>query len=158
MRLVVFGWGNESRGDDGLGPLLLRRFAEAWPEIVAIEDYQLQIENALDLEGADCALFIDAGKGTPAPFTFREIAPSAGVAHTTHALPPEAVLAVYAQIKGVPPPPAFVLCVRGERFELGDGLSDDAKARLEAAWKFVSELVGEASLAAWRRRSQNLVA
>ena len=101
MRLVVFGWGNELRGDDGLGPLLLRRFADAWPEIAAIEDYQLQIEHALDLEGADCALFIDAGKGTPAPFTFREIAPSAGVAHTTHALAPEAVLAVYAQIKSV---------------------------------------------------------
>ena len=27
MRLVVFGWGNESRGDDGLGPLLLARIA-----------------------------------------------------------------------------------------------------------------------------------
>ena len=159
MRLVVFGWGNESRGDDGLGPLLLRRFADAaFPDAVAIEDYQLQIEHALDLEGADCALFIDAGKGTPAPFTFHEIAPSGGVAHTTHALAPEAVLAVYAQIKGVPPPPAFVLCVRGESFELGDGLSDDAKARLEAAWIFVSELMGRPSLDAWRRRGQNLVA
>ena len=30
MRLVVFGWGNEARGDDGLGPLLLARIAAAF--------------------------------------------------------------------------------------------------------------------------------
>ena len=153
MRLVVLGWGNESRGDDGLGPLLLRRFAEAnWPDTVAIEDFQLQIEHALDLEGAECALFIDAGKGTPAPFTFCEIAPRAGDVHTTHALSPEAVLDVYARIKG-PPPPAFVICVRGESFELGEGLSSDGIARLEAAWGFLSRLMREPSLEAWRRRS-----
>ena len=29
MHLVIFGWGNVSRGDDGLGPLLLARIAEA---------------------------------------------------------------------------------------------------------------------------------
>ena len=29
MRLVVFGWGNDARGDDGLGPLLLTRVAHA---------------------------------------------------------------------------------------------------------------------------------
>jgi hydrogenase maturation protease len=154
LRVVVFGWGNESRGDDGLGPLLLRRLAEAaWPDIIAIEDYQLQIEHALDLEGADCALFIDAGKGTKTPFTFHEIVSRADVAHTTHALAPEAVLAVFARIKKAPPPPAFVLCVRGESFALGEGLSEDGKARLEAAWNFLRQLMREPSLAQWRRRS-----
>ena len=76
MRLVVFGWGNDARGDDGLGPLLLARVARAaWPDVHAIEDFQLQIEHALDLDGADLALFLDAGKDTPAPFVFVEIAP-----------------------------------------------------------------------------------
>ncbi len=51
MRLVVFGWGNEARGDDALGPLLLRRIAAMRaPDVETIEDYQLQIEHALDLE------------------------------------------------------------------------------------------------------------
>lgn len=153
MRLVVFGWGNESRGDDGLGPLLLRRFAQAdWPNAVAIEDYQLQIEHALDLEGADRALFVDAGKDTPAPFVFREIAPRPGFTHTTHALAPEAVLDVYTQVRGGPPPPAFLICVRGESFELGEGLSNVGAARLEGVWRFMCELMCEPSLEAWRRR------
>ena len=90
MHLVIFGWGNVSRGDDGLGPLLLARIAEAgWENATLIEDFQLQIEHALDLQGADLALFIDAGKDTPAPFSFREIFPQDGMTHTTHALPPE---------------------------------------------------------------------
>ena len=154
MRLVVFGWGNDARGDDGLGPLLLERVARAaWPEVQAIEDFQLQIEHALDLEGADLALFLDAGKGTSAPFAFAEIEPERGAAPTTHALAPEAVLDVFARALGKAPPPAFTLCVRGEQFELGQGLSPEASERLEAAWSFVKELMRERTLESWRRRA-----
>ena len=142
MRLVVFGWGNEARGDDGLGPLLLARVAEAgWADVTTVEDYQLQIEHALDIEGCDCALFVDAGKDTPAPFSFRQIAPRRDRTHTTHALAPEAVLDVYAQIKGRAPPPAFALCIRGESFGLGERLSREGAERLESAWAFVQALM-----------------
>ena len=76
------------------------------------------------------------GKDTPAPFRFIEIGPERGASHTTHALAPEAVLDVYARSLRRPPPPAFTLCMRGERFELGEGLSTEASERLEAAWAF----------------------
>jgi len=152
LRLVVFGWGNDARGDDGLGPLLLERVARAaWPEVQTIEDFQLQIEHALDLDGVDLALFLDAGKGTPGPFAFAEIEPARGATPTTHALAPEAVLDVYARALGKAAPPAFTLCVRGERFDLGQGLSPEACDRLEAAWSFMQELMRERTLAAWRR-------
>ena len=108
MRLVVFGWGNDARGDDGLGPLLLEKVARAgWPDVTTIEDFQLQIEHALDLDGADAALFLDAGKDTPAPFAFAEIGPRRDASHTSHALAPEAVLDVYARSLGQTPPPSF---------------------------------------------------
>ena len=159
MRLVVFGWGNDARGDDGLGPLLLQRVARAgWPEVRAIEDFQLQIEHALDLDGADLALFLDAGKNTPAPFTFAEIEPARALTPTTHALAPEAVLDVYARALRRSPPPAFMLCIRGERFELGEALSPEASERLEAAWAFVQELIGERSVEGWRRKAGPLSA
>jgi hydrogenase maturation protease len=100
LRLVVFGWGNDARGDDGLGPLLLARVARAaWADVTTVEDFQLQIEHALDLDGAEAALFLDAGKDTPAPFSFAEIGPERDESHTTHALAPEAVLDVYARSK-----------------------------------------------------------
>jgi hydrogenase maturation protease len=155
MRLVVFGWGNDARGDDGLGPLLLARAAAAgWPDVTTIEDFQLQIEHALDLEGAEAALFLDAGKDTPAPFAFAEIAPMRNTTHSTHAIAPEAVLDVFARALGKTPPPSFTLCVRGERFELGEGLSAEAAERLEAAWDFLRGLMWERTVDAWRRAAR----
>ena len=154
MRLVVFGWGNDARGDDGLGPLMLARVARAaWPDVTTVEDFQLQIEHALDLDGAEAALFVDAGKDTPAPFNFVEIGPKRGDSHTTHALAPEAVLDVYARSLRRPPPPAFTLSMRGERFELGEGLSAQAAERLEAAWAFVQGLMRQRSVEDWRRKA-----
>ena len=44
--LLVFGWGNRSRGDDALGPLCVERLREAAPAGVDAEfldDYQLQV-------------------------------------------------------------------------------------------------------------------
>ncbi len=154
MRLVVFGWGNDARGDDGLGPLLLEKVTRAgWPDVTTIEDFQLQIEHALDLDGADAALFLDAGKDTPAPFAFEEIGPRRDASFTSHALGPEAVLDVYARSLGRPSPPSFILCVRGERFELGESLSAEAQGRLEAAWAFVEGLMEQRSVEDWRRKA-----
>ncbi|MBL8418686.1 MAG: homospermidine synthase, partial [Dechloromonas sp.] len=92
--LVVFAVGNPSRGDDAIGPVICGRLAK-WLEnenlvdqVELIEDFQLNIEHALDLQGRELALFIDAGENTPAPFIFARIYPSTATAHTTHALPP----------------------------------------------------------------------
>ena len=150
-RVVVLACGNVSRGDDGIGPALLRRLeALALPHVTAVEDYQLQIEHALDLESADLALFIDAGEGTPGPFTFTEIAPARALQHTTHAMSPEAVLQVLSQITERAPPPSFVLCVRGESFELGKSMSREAEANSEAAWELLTRLLGCPEAGSWR--------
>jgi len=152
VRIVVFGWGNDARGDDGLGPLLIARVARAsWAGVSTVEDFQLQIEHALDLDGADMALFLDAGKDTKDPFAFAEIGAKRDASHSTHALSPEAVLDVYQRSLGRAPPPAFVLCVRGDRFELGEPLSAEAARRLEAAWAFVEALMRERTAEDWRR-------
>lgn len=156
--VVVFAIGNPSRGDDAIGPVLIERLA-AWLEseglagqFELIEDFQLQIEHALDLQGRELALFIDAGAQTPAPYTFERIAPAAGIAHTTHELPPEAVLQVYCQTEGTAPPPAFVLCVCGESFELGEALSEGAAACVEASLDLLQSLCREPDLPAWSRQ------
>ncbi len=160
--LVVFAVGNPSRGDDALGPVLCGRLAE-WLEneglagqVELVEDFQLQIEHALDLVGRDLALFIDAGAGTPAPYAFRRIAPAAGIAHTTHELPPEAVLQVYRQTEGGEPPPAFVLCVRGDCFELGEPLSTAAEANAAAAFACLQRLCRTPRLEAWTMEADDV--
>jgi hydrogenase maturation protease len=155
--VVVFAVGNPSRGDDAIGPELLGRLA-TWLEtkglsecVELIEDFQLNIEHALDLAGRELALFIDAGENTPAPHLFEQIFPAAIPGHSTHALPPQSVLHVYRQTEGREPPPSFVLCVRGERFDLGEGLTSEALGRMEGAMGLLEQLMSERTLAGWRR-------
>lgn len=153
--VVVFAVGNPSRGDDALGPLLLARL-DAWlqasgraGEVELIEDFQLNIEHALDLEGRALALFIDAGAGTPAPYTFSRLEPAVDLGSSSHALEPGAVLRVFEQTCRGPAPQCFVLCVRGESFELGEGLSEAAAAYLDDSWRQLEKLMSGPDPAAW---------
>jgi hydrogenase maturation protease len=139
--VLVLAVGNPSRGDDALGPILAERLAAAGlPGVEVITEFQLQVENALDLEGRERVIFVDAGVGTGVPFELRVARPAGGFLHTSHALSPEAVLATYLRIKGEAPPPATILCVRGESFELGDGLSEAAASNLEIAGRKLLDL------------------
>ncbi len=147
--VLVFAVGNPSRGDDALGPMLIARLrehlaADGGDDVELIEDFQLQIEHCLDLQGRACVIFVDAGTGTPAPYRFERAFPAASPGAQTHALTPAALLAVYDRALGGAPPPAWVLCVRGEQFELGDGLSEAGWANLEAAWTRLWEAIENA--------------
>ena len=157
--ILIFAIGNESRGDDALAPLLLRRL-DAWlqaegrsVDFELIEDFQLQVEHVMDMAGRRMVLFIDAGMDTPVPYAFYRAQASGSCTLYSHALTPEAVLTVYPQIYQEAPPPAFVLCVRGEQFELGFPLSPAAENRLEVAMDFMRNLLGETEVAAWEMRT-----
>jgi hydrogenase maturation protease len=133
--VLVLAVGNPSRGDDALGPEIAAKLeAAALPGVEVITEFQLQVENALDLVGRERVIFVDAGSGTPAPFELRRVAANPDFLHTSHALSPEAVLATYRRVTGNEPPEAWVLCARGESFELGDRLSPAAEAHIESAW------------------------
>jgi hydrogenase maturation protease len=158
--VVVFALGNRSRGDDAIAPLLLERL-EPWlaaeaqaHEFELIDDFQLQIEHALDLQGRRLALFIDAGVDTPGPFRFYPIvATPAAATSSTHELSPQGVLEVYRRFEGVEPPPSFILCVRGERFELGEGLSSTAEVHVDTAWRHLKRLCLRPDADLWRELS-----
>ena len=145
--LLILAVGNPSRGDDALGPLFLERLAELreqrgnGDEVELLTDFQLQIEHAVDLENRALALFVDASVSCPPPFQFTRLQPARDTSYTSHALSPAAVLHVYQQINHAPPPPAFQLAIRGERFELGEPLSAAAEANLAAALAFARQLL-----------------
>ncbi len=141
--ILIIAVGNESRGDDAMGPLLLRQLAELVDpqQVELLEDFQLQIEHAADLAGRELVLFLDAGMNTPAPYIFYRADRDERAAMFSHALTPEALLTTYRQVFLQPPPAAYVLCIRGERFELGAPLSKEARSRMELASGFVRELL-----------------
>ena len=146
--LLVLGVGNPSRGDDALGPLFLEGLAEAREasiqagELELLTDFQLQIEHALDLEGRARVVFVDASVAAAPPFSFDRVVARPDESATSHALAPSAVLATYRRIVGEPPE-AWLLAIRGEQFELGEGLSAAAKVNLGAALRFFLERATE---------------
>ncbi len=136
--LLVIGVGNPSRGDDALGPAFVERVeallaAEIRAGVIEVlTDFQLQIEHALDLTGRARVVFVDASVRAQPPFELRRVTPSEALEPTTHSLSPAAVLATHARVVGAPPP-AHVVAIRGERFELGEPLSAAATENLATA-------------------------
>ena len=139
--LLVFGWGNESRGDDALGPLFVDRLrtlsgAAGKQGVEFLDDYQLQIEHALDLVGRERVLFVDAASTGGAPYEVAELRPFRDASFTSHSISPQSVMRVYRDLYGADPPPCRLLAIRGTRFELGEPLSSEAVTNLEAALAF----------------------
>lgn len=153
---LLFALGNESRGDDALGPLLARRL-QAWlvsagkdGAVEIIEEFQLQIEHTLDIMDRELVLFVDAGERTRPPYAFYAASAGNGAGHTTHAVAPETLLGLYVKVHAASPPPAFILCLAGESFELGEPLSAAAAAHLEAGFAFCQRLFASPSLPSWQ--------
>ncbi|MFI3119559.1 MAG: hydrogenase maturation protease [Methylococcaceae bacterium] len=152
--VLLFGYGNLSRGDDALGPLLLEHI-ESHCSLDAIEilsDFQLQIEHALDLENRRLVLFVDASVACAEAFDFTVLQPARDKSYTTHAMSPAAVLDVYQSIKNQIPPPCFLLSIKAEKFELGEGLSADAENNLAEACRFAGRLLTNPDLDFWLKQ------
>lgn len=136
--VLIFAYGNPSRGDDALGPAM-HDLLEKKPldNVDLLTDFQLQIEHALDLKQRDYILFIDAGINCKAPFELHQLHPGKDDSYTTHSMSPASVLAVYQQIYQSDPPPAFLLTIRAYEFGLGKDLSDAARDNLDKAYDYL---------------------
>jgi hydrogenase maturation protease len=153
--VLLFGYGNLSRGDDALGPLLLE-YVESHCDLEGVEilsDFQLQIEHALDLDNRELVLFVDASVASDDAYDFAVLEPARDKSYTTHAMSPAAVLDVYQEIKKQTPPPCFLLSIKGEKFELGEGLSANAEQHLAQACQFAGELLVNLDSAVWRQHA-----
>jgi hydrogenase maturation protease len=102
-----------------------------------LTDYQLQIEHALDLQGREQVVFVDADVSLEVPFAYTAVSAEMDASYSTHAMTPGAVLQVVRQIGGRQPFSCFLLAIRGYRFSLGTRFSEQAEANLERAERFL---------------------
>ncbi len=140
--VLILGWGNLSRGDDALGPLMLDALHASLPDhlrsqVEFLDEFQLQIEHALDLLDRRQVLLVDASLNCAAPFEVTQPQPAPDESYTTHALSPQGLLHLYQELHASAPPPCTLLAIRGERFELGDAPSAQALHNLDAALRWV---------------------
>ena len=141
--ILVFPYGNPSRGDDALGPAMYELIEEQQQkagllnDVALLTDFQLQIEHATDLQHRQRVVFIDASLTASPPYEFHPVLPAQDLSYTTHAMSPAAILSVYQQIYRRSPPSAYMLSIRGYTFELGEPLSSRAGSNLQTAFEFV---------------------
>ena len=141
--ILVYGYGNPGRQDDGLGVALVEQLeawaaAEKFSGLACDSNYQLNAEDALAIAGHDLVIFADATREGTAAFAFRRLAPHATIAFSTHAMAPESVLALCAELYGKQPP-TWLLTIRGFAWEPNGALTDAAQANLAAALAFLQD-------------------
>lgn len=159
--MLLIGYGNPGRLDDGLGPALAARIeALAIPDVTVDADYQLTVEDAEAAARHAAVVFADATVSGPAPFDFRPLAPAApGVDFSSHSLAPEGVLALARDLFDARPA-AYALAIRGYEFnEFGERFSAAARRNLEAATAFIAGALRggpEALARAARQRHETL--
>ena len=141
-KVLLIGYGNPGRLDDGLGPALAAALEEKQlPGVTVDSDYQLMVEDAAGMKDYDVVIFADADLNGPEPFHFTRLKPLEEISFSTHSLTPESLLGLArkhfsSSIEG------FALGIRGYDFDdFGEDLSDKAESNLNAAMSFVEKLV-----------------
>jgi hydrogenase maturation protease len=140
-RILVYGFGNPGRQDDGLGPRLAEMIdGDGIPGLSVESNYQLNIEDAALVADADCVIFVDASLSGEGPFFFEEIGPADEITFTTHEISPQSVLALGDELFGSRVK-AYILGIRGYQWDFAEGLSDQARDNLSLAHEFLREVV-----------------
>jgi hydrogenase maturation protease len=139
MSILVIGYGNPGRQDDGLGPALANAIDQlGLPNVTAYDNYQLNIEDSVEVAEHDFVWFVDAARSGVAPYSVSSLAPAGKVEFTSHIMHPQTVLAIAQQCYGKAPA-AFLLGIRGYEFEFLEALTPAATANLDAALAMLME-------------------
>ncbi len=138
MKILLIGYGNPGRRDDGLGPAFAQAVGRFCPDGLTIEsDYQLVVEDAHTVAQHDIVVFVDADTAGAGPFQLGEIhAGQKLVSFSSHSLSPEGVLALARDLFQAIPK-AYLLGIRGYEFnQFRMGLSQGAQRNLHEAVAF----------------------
>jgi hydrogenase maturation protease len=147
-RVLVIGYGNPGRLDDGLGPALADAIEARHLAGVDVEsDYQLSVEDAHTVAAHDVVIFADAAVVGQEPFAFTPVAESTAEqpGYSSHAAEPGDVVALARRLFGAATR-AFALGIRGYEFNaFGEGLSGPARRNLDEAVEFLARVLAGGS-------------
>ena len=142
--ILVIGYGNAIRGDDGAG-LRLAEAVEALhlPGVRVIACHQLTPDLAEPLAGARAALFADARPAIDeAPVEIFPVLPETKGGFSLHSGSPAGLLALAQALYGRCPP-AWCVAIPAVDFNLGEMLTETARHGVAAAAVAIQERVAE---------------
>jgi hydrogenase maturation protease len=137
---LVVGFGNTLRGDDGAGPYVARRLAEARPNVRSIEAHQLLPELSVDLADVDLAIFVDARADAPERGVVVDELHAATGAASSHHVSPGTLLAMARSLFDRAPR-AYLVSLPAYSFDFADGLTPGARSAADAAVLLITSLI-----------------
>ena len=143
MNILIYGYGNPGRQDDGLGNAFTSRIQE-WVAIEGLHDfhfdsnYQLNIEDAEAIAGMDLVIFADASEEEIDDFCLSKVDGTSGVSFTTHAASPGYIVKLCEDLFNKKPL-VLLLHIKGYEWEFKEGLSEQASENLNAALVYMKK-------------------
>lgn len=149
IKILLYGFGNIGRQDDGLGILLTERMEElarkhAFKGLDFEANYQLNIEDAHTLSQYDVVLFADAGVCQSVPAMIKKVEPSAKTEFTMHAMDPSFILHL-CRVLYDKSPETYIITIGAIEFEFGQPITAEASQNLEVAISLVLKKLNEIS-------------
>jgi hydrogenase maturation protease len=141
MKILIYGYGNPGRQDDGLGIRLCEElenfvFENRITNVTFDTNYQLNAEDALAASGHDLVIFLDAAKNSDESFSFIQIEPAPKIAFSTHSMNPGTVLALCEELYKKKPK-AYMLTMNGLEWEVAEAMTPEAERNLGLALEFM---------------------
>ena len=125
--LIVIGYGNTLRGDDGVGVRVAEAVAALQlPGVRTFTCQQLSPEHAELIARAEHVVFVDAAVDAPKDVQLRELVPGDTTQLMGHAADPRTMLALAREVFGHAPK-AWWLTIPAVSLEFGESLSPAAE-------------------------------
>ena len=140
-KILVYGYGNPGRQDDGMG-VILAEMLEQWAiengytNIEVETNYQLNIEDSDIISDKDFVLFVDASMEQIEDIIYTKVTPdNSSIEFTMHAVSTSFILDMCNKLYGKSPE-TYLLHIKGYEWELAEGITEKALVNFEKALEF----------------------
>jgi len=143
--ILIYGFGNPGRQDDGLGIILTERI-DSWVKeknlnSVTVDcNYQLNIEDVAEMADKDLVVFVDASREEINDFVFTRVKPSAKNEYTTHSVSPSYIHYLCNVIYNKTPE-TYLLHIKGYKWDFLEEMTNEAKNNLSGAYDFLRDFI-----------------
>jgi hydrogenase maturation protease len=138
--MLVIGYGNTLRGDDGVGPQVAEAVSALnLPGVTALSCALLAPELADRIAHARVVVFVDAAVDAPREVQLRPLLPADSPQVTAHAADPCAMLALARDVFGHAPE-GWLLTIPVENIAIGEQLSPFARRGFSKAVRAIMQL------------------
>lgn len=147
MKILVYGYGNPGRRDDGMGTEFVARLESLVNDNEEVSwnfdsNYQLNIEDADAVAKHDVVIFADATVEEVGDYCFSIVDGKRDVSFTSHSASPGYIVYLCEKLFGKNPV-VYLLHIKGHEWDFREGLSDEGEMNLSSAVKFMAPFLKE---------------